>query len=137
MGGLIAYGAYIPYNRLKRSRIAEVLGSGGGPGSRAVASFDEDTTSMGAEAARAALRMLAGGPASVRQLYFATAAPAYLDKTNANVVHAALETSTAAGTHARLREFDSTVTGTRRVLDFALEIATSHGHREHLTLETL
>jgi len=26
---------------------------------------------------------------------------------------------------------------TRRVLDFALEIATSHGHREHLTLETL
>jgi len=90
MGGLIAYGAYIPYNRLKRSRIAEVLGSGGGPGSRAVASFDEDTTSMGAEAARAALRMLAGGPASVRQLYFATAAPAYLDKTNAGAIHAAL-----------------------------------------------
>ena len=58
MGGVIAYGAYIPYYRLRRSRIAEVLGSGGGPGSRSVASFDEDTTSMGVEAARAALRML-------------------------------------------------------------------------------
>jgi hypothetical protein len=26
---------------------------------------------------------------------------------------------------------------TRRVLAFALEIATAHGHREHLVLETL
>jgi 3-hydroxy-3-methylglutaryl CoA synthase/uncharacterized OB-fold protein len=90
MGGLIAYGAYIPYNRLRRSRIAEVLGSGGGPGSRAVASYDEDTTSMGAEAARAALRMLSGASSTPRQLYFATAAPAYLDKTNAGAIHAAL-----------------------------------------------
>ncbi|TMC99016.1 MAG: hydroxymethylglutaryl-CoA synthase family protein, partial [Chloroflexi bacterium] len=91
MGGLIAYGAYIPYNRLRRSRIAEVLGSGGGPGSRAVASYDEDTTSMGAEAARAALRMLPDGTSTPRQLYFATAAPAYLDKTNAGAIHAALQ----------------------------------------------
>ncbi|HEX3605266.1 MAG TPA: OB-fold domain-containing protein [Candidatus Dormibacteraeota bacterium] len=90
MGGLIAYGAYIPYHRLQRSRIAAVLGSGGGPGSRAVASYDEDTTSMGAEAARAALRMLEGAGATPRQLYFATAAPAYLDKTNAAAIHAAL-----------------------------------------------
>jgi nucleoside-diphosphate-sugar epimerase len=36
-----------------------------------------------------------------------------------HVVHAALETSTAAERQARLREFDSTVMGTRRVLDFA------------------
>jgi 3-hydroxy-3-methylglutaryl CoA synthase len=59
MGGLIAYGAYIPYNRLQRSRIAAALGSGGGPGTRAVASYDEDTTSMGTEAGaiHAALRL--------------------------------------------------------------------------------
>jgi 3-hydroxy-3-methylglutaryl CoA synthase/uncharacterized OB-fold protein len=90
MGGLIAYGAYIPYNRLQRSRIAAVLGSGGGPGTRAVASYDEDTTSMGTEAARAALHMLDDPSSTPRQLYFATAAPAYLDKTNAGAIHAAL-----------------------------------------------
>ena len=32
MGGLTGYGAYIPYYRLKRTRIAEVLGGGGGSG---------------------------------------------------------------------------------------------------------
>ncbi|HEX4565224.1 MAG TPA: NAD(P)-dependent oxidoreductase [Vicinamibacterales bacterium] len=36
-----------------------------------------------------------------------------------HVIHAALETSSAAGRSERLREFDSTVTGTRRILDFA------------------
>lgn len=86
MGGLIAYGAYIPYFRLQRSAIGAALGSGGGKGTRAVASYDEDTTSMGAEAARAAL---AGAPAQPRALWFATANPAYLDKTNATAIHAA------------------------------------------------
>jgi 3-oxoacyl-[acyl-carrier-protein] synthase III len=53
-----------------------------------VASYDEDTTTMGVEAARAALRSLAG-PA-IEVLWFATAAPAYADKTNATAIHAAL-----------------------------------------------
>src|SRR5260370_1096681 len=30
MGGLVGYGAYVPYYRLERTRIAGVLGSGGG-----------------------------------------------------------------------------------------------------------
>jgi 3-hydroxy-3-methylglutaryl CoA synthase/uncharacterized OB-fold protein len=90
--GLIAYGAYIPYFRLQRGAIGAALGSGGGKGTRAVASYDEDTTSMGVEAARAALRGAtdAGGAANVRALYFATANPAYADKTNATAIHAAL-----------------------------------------------
>jgi len=98
MGGLAGYGAYIPYYRLERSRIAGVLGSGGGRGARSVAAYDEDTTSMAVEAGRAALASLAradgpggpAGPATVRQLFFATAAPAYADKTNATAIHAAL-----------------------------------------------
>ncbi len=61
-----------------------------------MASYDEDTTSMGCEAARAALRMLPDGPAGIRGLYFATAAPAYLDKTNAAAIHAALRLPEAA-----------------------------------------
>src|SRR5581483_9605821 len=89
MGGLIAYGAYVPYFRLQRASIAAALGSGGGKGTRAVASYDEDSTSMAVEAARIALRGLTDSR-SVRQLFFATATPAYLDKTNATAIHAAL-----------------------------------------------
>ncbi|MBI5949499.1 MAG: hydroxymethylglutaryl-CoA synthase family protein [Chloroflexi bacterium] len=89
MRGIISYGGYVPYHRLDRRAIAEVLGSGSGRGFRSVANYDEDTTSMGVEAGRAALASLAPGvhPAS---LYFATADPAYLDKTNATAIHAAL-----------------------------------------------
>ena len=95
MGGLVGYGAYVPYYQLERTRIAGVLGSGGGSGTRSVAAFDEDTTSMAVAAGRAALAGLTGpggqpGRGCVRQLFFATAVPAYADKTNATAVHAAL-----------------------------------------------
>ena len=93
MGGLTAYGAYIPYHRLKRSEIAGALGGRAGKGTRAVASYDEDTTSMAVEAARIALR---GATASLERLYFATALPAYADKTNATAVHAALDLGESA-----------------------------------------
>ena len=89
MSGLISYGTYIPRHRLKRSEIGAALGTGEAKGSRSVAGYDEDTTSMGVEAARTALRR-AGGSAVPERLLFATANPPYLDKTNANVVHAAL-----------------------------------------------
>jgi hydroxymethylglutaryl-CoA synthase len=88
MNGIVAYGAYLPYFRLDRKSIGDTLGSPGAKGSRTVASYDEDTTSMGVEAARAALRGAPGvAPAA---LYFATAEPGYLDKTNATAIHAAL-----------------------------------------------
>ena len=95
MGGLVGYGAYIPYYQLERTRIAGVLGSGGGSGTRSVAAFDEDTTSMAVAAGRAALAGMTGpggqpGRGCVRQLFFATTVPAYADKTNATAVHAAL-----------------------------------------------
>lgn len=88
MRGIIAYGAYLPYYRLQRSAIGAALGSGGGRGTRSVASYDEDATSMAVEAARTTMRN-AGGitPSSI---YFSTATPPYLDKTNATVIHAAL-----------------------------------------------
>ena len=89
MAGIVAYGAYVPYYRLKRSEIAAVLGEGGGKGTRAVASFDEDATSMGVEAARGALRAAPAG-ATPERILFATANPPYLDKTNATLVQAAL-----------------------------------------------
>ena len=73
-----------------RAAIAATLGSGGGKGTRSVATFDEDTTSLGVEAARIALRAAPGGDAAVATCRSATTEPAYLDKTNANAIHAAL-----------------------------------------------
>ena len=89
MAGIVAYGAYVPYNRLQRSAITSALGAGGGRGTRSVASYDEDTTSMGVEAARLALRAAPDG-VDAEGLVFSTTVPAYLDKTNATAIHAAL-----------------------------------------------
>jgi len=88
MRGIQSYAAYIPYRRLERKDIAAFFGGAPGRGQRAVASFDEDTTTMGFEAARLAMR--SAGGASPSALWFATAEPAYLEKTNAAAIHAAL-----------------------------------------------
>src|SRR5689334_7711053 len=88
MRGIQSYAAYIPYRRLERKDIAALFGGAPGRGQRAVASFDEDTTTMGFEAARLALR--SAGDAAPGALWFATAEPAYLEKTNAAAIHAAL-----------------------------------------------
>ncbi len=94
MRGIISFGGYVPYRRLDRSAIAAVMGKGGGRGTRSVASYDEDTTTMGVEAARLALRPVEAEP---RALWFATADPAYLEKTNATAIHAALRLDRSVG----------------------------------------
>ncbi|MGQ0825338.1 MAG: OB-fold domain-containing protein [Actinomycetota bacterium] len=91
MRGIIGAAGYVPYHRLDRADIAKTFGSGGGKGTRAVASYDEDTTTMGVEAARPLLRAGAH-PAA---LWFATSEPAYLDKNNASTIHAALRLDSA------------------------------------------
>lgn len=88
MQGILSAAGYVPYRRLDRSSIADTFGSGGGRGTRAVAGYDEDTTTMGVEAARLALRPVPGTPPQA--LWFSTVDPAYLDKTNATTIHAAL-----------------------------------------------
>jgi hydroxymethylglutaryl-CoA synthase len=88
MRELLSYGAYLPPGRVDLAEVGATLGSGGGGGQRVVASFDEDSTTMGVAAARAALSVLPGAPP--RDLYFATTSPAYLDKTNAVAIHTAL-----------------------------------------------
>jgi len=87
MRGVLGWGTYVPHRRLDRTTIRPVAGGGGGKGTRAVASYDEDTTTMAVAAARAALRTLEVRP---RSLWLATTTPTYLDKTNATAVHAAL-----------------------------------------------
>ena len=60
MSGIARAAAHVPYRRLDRSAIREVAGVGGGKGTRAVASFDEDSTTLAVAAARGVLR---DGPA--------------------------------------------------------------------------
>ncbi|HWS46222.1 MAG TPA: OB-fold domain-containing protein [Acidimicrobiia bacterium] len=87
MRGIVSIAGYVPYRRLERAAVAGLFGGGVGAGTRSVASYDEDTTTMGVEAARLALR---SAPTPPSALWFATAEPAYLDKNNASTVHAAL-----------------------------------------------
>src|SRR5688500_7786850 len=94
MPGLIAYGVYVPYWRLQRAAITASAGSGAGRGTPSMASSDEDTPSMGVEAARAALAT--AGPQTPTGVVFSTTRPAYLDKTNATAIHAALNLAQAS-----------------------------------------
>ena len=96
--GIVAWGTYLPFWRLQRSAIRGTLGSGGGRGTRTVASHDEDTTTLGVEAGRRALAS-GPGPEAVQDLFFSTPDPGYLDKTNATVVHAALGLDRASGAY--------------------------------------
>src|SRR5271169_1044082 len=97
MRGIIGHGTYIPYRRLDMSTVADVAGGGGRTGTRAVASYDEDATTMAVEASRAARRLVPD--AVVESVWFATVSPPYLDKTNATAIHAALRLPDECGAY--------------------------------------
>jgi hydroxymethylglutaryl-CoA synthase len=95
MRGIVSIAGYVPCRRLERAGISRFFGTGGGSGTRSVASHDEDTTTMGVEASRLALRSVPG--ADPVRLWFSTSTPAYLDKTNATALHAALRLDGTVG----------------------------------------
>jgi hydroxymethylglutaryl-CoA synthase len=115
--GLVAWGVYLPYWRLDRRLIGDAFGAGTGRGTRSVASYDEDTTSMGVEAGRRALAT--PGVPDPASLYFSTPAPAYADKTNATTVHAGLGLPPATGAYD--------LSGSVRSAWAALQLATLAG----------
>ena len=125
MRGILGGGGYLPYRRLDRATIPAVAGTGGGPGTRTVASYDEDTTTMGVAAARLALAGAAvepgqpGQPSQPRVLWFATTEPAYLDKTNATAVHAALRLEPAVAAYDAVGSVRSAVGALKAGLDGA------------------
>ena len=128
MAGIVSYGSYIPYRRLKRSAISQMLGIPAGKGERSVASFDEDSVSMAVEAARDALA--ATKDPLIQALYFATTSPPYGEKLNAAIVGAAaalpveiraadLTGSTRAGLSAILQAADTVRGGAKHALAVA------------------
>jgi 3-hydroxy-3-methylglutaryl CoA synthase/uncharacterized OB-fold protein len=121
MGGIIGYGAYVPFHRLERSAIAEALGGRGSKGRRSVASYDEDTTTMGVEAARTVLGTeggaVAGSGLHLDGLSFSTVVPAYTDKTNATAIHAALGLGDSVPVSDRTASVRSAVIALHEALD--------------------
>ena len=85
-GGILAYGTYVPRFRLRMADVSAALGAGPGVGERAVAGFDEDTTTMAADAARCALRSDPALRLRIAEVWFATTWPTYADKTNATAL---------------------------------------------------
>ncbi len=126
-GGIAAWGTYLPSWRLQRSAIAGVLGSGGGKGTRSVASYDEDTTTLAVEAGRRALATVPGA-AAVQDLFLSTPDPAYLDKTSATTAHAALGLGRGCGA------YDLAGSSRSAIATFLGGAATAAGGRTALTL---
>lgn len=82
VAAIVSSGVYLPRYRLDRKA------AGIGRGQRSIASFDEDSTSMGVEAARRALGEQ--DRLGISDLLFCTTSPAYADRTNATAIHQAL-----------------------------------------------
>jgi len=120
MTGLVAYAGYVPYYRLDRAQVQEVLGRGGGQGERAVASYDEDTTTMAvAAAADALLSCGRTDPRAVDELLFATTTPPYLEKSNAATIHAALRLHSRAAAAEAIGPVGGGASALRRGADAA------------------
>lgn len=84
MIGIKSCGIYIPTYRLSRKEIARAMGSAYLGGEKAVASFDEDSITMGAEAVR---NTIDGIDASeIDALFFASTTAPYREKQSANTV---------------------------------------------------
>ncbi|NGQ93589.1 hydroxymethylglutaryl-CoA synthase family protein [Brevibacillus sp. SYP-B805] len=89
MIGIVSYGAYVPYHRLERKKMAQAFGDRPSSGEKAVANFDEDSVSMGVNAA---LDCLAGfDEKSVDCLMFATTTAPYDEKQSTATMAAALD----------------------------------------------
>ena len=88
MAGIVSYGAYIPVYRLSGETLNQVWG-GGRRGEKAVANADEDSLTMGVEAARDCLKGVEAQ--SVDALYFASTTFPFKEKQSASIMAAALD----------------------------------------------
>ncbi|MBI2831762.1 MAG: OB-fold domain-containing protein [Chloroflexi bacterium] len=96
MAGIVSFGAYIPMYRLARVEIARAWEGGARDGEKAVANWDEDSLTMGVEAAVDCLggmeRELVDG------LYFASTTPSYREKQSASIMASGVDLRTDIAT---------------------------------------
>lgn len=87
--GIKSYGAYIPLYRMSLAELSRMWGGPERPGEKAVANYDEDSLTMGVEAAVDCLSGM--DRQSVDGLFFATMSPPYKEKQNASIIARALD----------------------------------------------
>lgn len=88
MKGIISYGGYIPFNRLQRKKIGEFYGTFTPSGEKAIAGHDEDSISMGIEAALDCLKDV--NLQEIDAVYFATSSSPYKEKGSISTITTAL-----------------------------------------------
>lgn len=103
MVGIVAYGGYIPRYRLSRDEIARAWGSSSLGGEKAVANHDEDSLTLGVEAALNCLQGI--DPQGVGALFFATTTPPYLEKQSSSLIAAVCE----VGERTRTADFSNSL----------------------------
>ncbi len=91
MVGIVAYGAYIPYNRLDRQHLKAAFGGSVPKGEKAIANYDEDSLTMGAAAALDCSRYL--DTKTIDAVYFATTSSPYREKQVATTIAGVLDVS--------------------------------------------
>ena len=89
MAGIVSYGAHIPLYRLSLSEVNRAWGKSAGMGERAIANWDEDSLTMGVEAATDCLKSM--DRELVDALYFASTTPVYREKQTASILAAVID----------------------------------------------
>ncbi|MFZ5643239.1 MAG: hydroxymethylglutaryl-CoA synthase family protein [Bacillota bacterium] len=89
MAGIVAYGAYIPFNRLNLKHMGEIHGAPALRGEKAVANFDEDSLTMAVAAALDCASGLDAG--AFDSIYFATTTPPHSEKQSATTIAGTLD----------------------------------------------
>jgi 3-hydroxy-3-methylglutaryl CoA synthase/uncharacterized OB-fold protein len=110
---ILAAGGYLPQHRLDR------VAAGIGRGTRSVASFDQDATSMAVEAARQVLAADADLAERLSTVVLVTTNPPYADRTNATAVHQALDLDPAVAAYDAVGSVRTTVGALRAAADAA------------------
>jgi 3-hydroxy-3-methylglutaryl CoA synthase len=90
MEGIVSYGVYVPIYRLGGEILNQVWG-GNAKGEKAIANADEDSLTIGVEAARDCLMGMDRG--SINALYFASTTFPFKEKQSASIMAAALDLS--------------------------------------------
>lgn len=89
MFGIVSYGAYVPPYRLGWDEIARAWGKVAPTGEKAVANYDEDSITMGVEAAINCLDSL--DRKQIDGIFFATTTAPYKEKQSSSLMAAALD----------------------------------------------
>ncbi|HEX9711366.1 MAG TPA: OB-fold domain-containing protein [Actinomycetota bacterium] len=129
MAGIAAWGTTIPLWRLDRAMLGAAWDTPSLPGERAVAAGDQDSLTLGVEAA---LACVGNDASSVDAVFFATTTPPYAEKHGAATIAAVLDrhdvrttdiTGTLrAGTQALRAALDAVAAGARAALVVAADV---------------